>query len=134
MIEVGILLKSEEMIEFLERYDLSVTYHFDRLNEGQSDSYTVESEEPPLALKFDTDQRCTTIFIRNPAAVIGKGFVSFPDLRSPREIEKHAKVNGLVLRRGPSWLRCDGPVRCHHYEFTGEKLTMVTIMSREVAP
>lgn len=134
MIEVGMLLKSDEIIEFLELYDLSVEYHFDRLYEGQSDSYTVESEEPPLTLEFDADQRCTTIFVRNPTAVVGKGLVSLPDLRSPREIEEHAKADGLVLQRGPSWLRCDGPFRCLHYEFAGDKLSMVTIMSRKVAP
>lgn len=131
MIDIGMLLKSDEMIDFLELYDLSVGYHFDRLHEGQSDSYNVESKEPPLELKLDAEQRCTTIFVRDPAAVLDAGLVSFPNLRSSREIEEYAKTNGLVLRRRSSWFRCDGPSRCHHYEFAGDKVTMVTIMSRE---
>jgi len=37
MIDVGMHLKSGEMVDFLELYDLPVLYHFDRLNEGESD-------------------------------------------------------------------------------------------------
>jgi hypothetical protein len=134
MIDIGIYLKSDEVIEFLELYDLSVEYHFDRLHEGESDSYTVESAELSLDLRFDADQRCTTIFIRQPAQALAHGLVSFPNLQSPGEIEAYAKANALTLIRGPFWLRCDGPARCLHYEFDGENLKMVTIMSRDTAP
>ncbi|MFN8825929.1 MAG: hypothetical protein ACK501_13235 [Planctomycetota bacterium] len=122
------------MIDFLELYDLSVEYHFDRLHEGQSDSYSVESEDPAIDLLFDAEQRCTTIFVCDPAAALKTGIVSFPNLQSPKEVEEHALINRLALRRGPSWLRCDGPVRCHHYEFSGDRLTRVTIMSSDRAP
>jgi hypothetical protein len=134
MIDVGMQLKSDEMIDFLELHDLSVEYHFDRLHEGQSDSYSVESEELPIELRFDAEQRCTTIFVRDPAAALTTGIVSFPNLRSPKEVEEYARSNRLALRRGPSWLRCDGPVLCHHYEFAADRLTRVTIMSSKVAP
>lgn len=134
MIDVGMHLKSEEMIQFLELYNLSVEYNFDRLDEGQRDTYSVECAEPAIALRFDDRQRCTAIFVRDPVAALKDGLVAFPNLHSPREIEEYARSNGLVLRRGPSWLRCDGPDRSHHYEFVGDKLTMVTIMSTDIAP
>ena len=134
MIDVGMPLKSDEVIDLLELYDLPVQYHFDRLHEGASDSYTVESEELSLELRFDADQRCTTIFIRDPAAALARGIVSVPDLRAPAEIEAYANANALTLIRGPSWLRCDGVARCIHYELDGDELRMVTVMSPDVAP
>ena len=44
MIDIGMCLKSDEVIDLLEGYDLPVQYHFDRLHEGESDSYSVESQ------------------------------------------------------------------------------------------
>ncbi|HET9956936.1 MAG TPA: hypothetical protein VFQ61_20710 [Polyangiaceae bacterium] len=134
MIDVGILLKSDEMIDFLESFDLPVQYHFDRLHEGESDSYSVESDDISLELHFDADQRCTTIFIRDPEAALSHGLVSFPHLHSPAAVESYARNHGLTLRRGPNWLRCDGPTRCVHYQFAADKLTMVTLMSPDTAP
>jgi hypothetical protein len=135
MIDIGILLKSDEMIEFLELYDLVVQYEFDRLHEGDSDSYTVESERLSLDLQFDAGQRCTTIFIRDPRAAVAQGLVAFPNLRTPAEVEAYAKANAWKLVRGPFWLRCDGPERCFHYEFGEEnELKMVTIMASGLAP
>lgn len=134
MIDVGTQLKSDEMIDLLETYDLSVLYEFDRLHEGESDSYTVESEELSLALRFDEHQSCTTIFVFAPAVATGKKFVSFPELESPAEIEAYAARHALKLRKGRGWLRCDGPERCVHYEFEGDELTKVTIMSAATAP
>ena len=55
-------------------------------------------------------------------------------LTSPAEIEAYAKANALTLIKGTSWLRCDGAARCLHYEFAGDELKMVTIMSRDAAP
>ena len=134
MIDVGMLLKSDEVVDFLELYDLPVQYHFDRLHEGESDSYTVESEDLSLELRFDADQRCITIFVRDPAAALAQGLVSFPNLQSPAEIEAYAKENALTLSRGGSWLRCDGVARCVHYEFADDELKMVTVMSPNAAP
>jgi len=109
-VDVGMYLKCDEMIDFLELYDLSVEYHFDRLHEGQSDSYSVESKDPAIDLLFDAEQRCTTIFVRDPDAALKTVIVAFPNLRSPKQVEEHAQSNRLVLRRGPSWLRCDESV------------------------
>lgn len=135
MIDIGMLLKSDEMIDFLELYDLVVQYEFDRLHEGDSDSYTVESETLSLDLRFDADQRCTTIFIHDPQAALAQGLVAFPNLRTPPEVEAYARANSWTLVRGPFWLRCDGPERCFHYEFDQEnELKMVTIMASDVAP
>jgi hypothetical protein len=134
MIDIGTHLKSDEVIDFLETYDLSVQYHFDRLHEGESDSYTVENGELSLDMRFDADQRCTAIFLRDPAAALARELLSFPDLQSPAEVEAYAKANAVTLKRGPSWLRCDGPDRCLHFEFDGDHLKMVTIMSRSTAP
>jgi hypothetical protein len=134
MIDIGMLLKSDEMIDFLELYDLVVQYAFDRLHEGDSDSYTVESEKLPLDLQFDADQRCTTIFIHDPRAALAQGLVVFPNLWTPAEVEAYAKANDWTLARGPFWLRCDGPERCFHYQFNQEnELKMVTIMATGVA-
>jgi hypothetical protein len=134
MIDIGMQLKSDEMIEFLELYDLPVEYHFDRLHEGESDSYTVESEELSLELQFDADQRCVTIFVRDPEVAIARRIVAFPNLRSPTEVEAYAKTHSLAITRGPLWLRCDGAERSIHYEFDGATPKMVTIMSPDVAP
>lgn len=134
MIDIGMHLKSDEVVDLLELHDLRVEYHFDRLHEGEPDSYTVESEELSLALRFDSGQRCTTIFIQDPQAAIAQGLVSFPDVRSPADIIAYGKANAVAVVRGPSWLRCDGAERCIHYEFEGETLKMVTLMSPDVAP
>jgi len=134
VIDVGMSLKSDEVIDFLEVYDLAVQYHFDRLHESESDSYTVASEDLALELRFDADQRCTVMFIRDPAAALARELVAFPLLKSPAEVEAYAKANALTLRRGPSWLRCDGAARALHYEFAGDQLKMVTVMSADVAP
>jgi len=134
MIDLGMRLKDDEMIEFLETFDLEVVYEFDRLHEGTDDSYTVESEELSLELLFDADQHCTTIFLHDPPSALERGLVSFPDLRSAAEIRAYARDHSLVLREGANWLRCDGPERCVHYKFEGEEVDMVTLMTRAVAP
>jgi len=97
-------------------------------------SYTVECEELSLDLRFDADQRCISIFIRDPVPAAVKELVSFPNLRSPVEVEEYAKSNALALVSGPRWLRCDGPTRCLHFEFDGAERKMVTIMSTDVVP
>lgn len=134
MIDIQMHLKSEEMIDFLESYDLSVKYHFDRIDEGEEDSYTVECEELALELRFNADQHCTTIFLRDPDVVEEEGLVSFPNLKTPAEIEAYAQSQGLKLTRRDSFLRCDGPERVFHYEFNGNDLAMITIMASSVAP
>jgi hypothetical protein len=134
MIEIGMLLKSDEVIDFLEYYDLKVEYHFDRLREGDSDAYTVESEELSLDMRFDAEQRCINIFVRDIQMALARGVVSFPDLQSPAAIEEYANANSLTLKRGPSWLRVDDSKRCVHYKFEGSELKMVTIVSSDVAP
>src|SRR5688500_9247368 len=102
MLDIGMQLKSEEMIELLEAHDLAVHYHFDRLDEGQEDSYTVECEELSLELHFDAAQRCTTIFVRDPELAADEELVAFPDVRTPAEIEAYARSAGARLVRGPS--------------------------------
>lgn len=134
LIDIGTHLKSDEVVDFLETYELRVEYHFDRLREGEQDSYSVECEELSFELSFDPDQRCTTIFIANPDAVLESGLAQFPYLKSRAAVEEYAKAHSLELRRGPSWLRCDGPTRCLHYEFVGERLNRITLMSSEIAP
>jgi hypothetical protein len=134
MLDIGMLLRSEEMIEFLESFELHVHYHFDRLDEGEDDSYSVSCEEIGLELLFDADQRCKTIFVTDIDAVEAEDLVSFPNLKSPAEVEAYAAREGLLLKRGDSWLRCDGPERCFHYEFDGAAVTRITVMSPATAP
>lgn len=134
LIDIGMKLKSDEVVDFLETYELHVEYHFDRLREGEPDSFSVECEELSLELSFDADQRCTTIFVANPDETLSRGLAKFPYLKSPAEVEEYASINALELRRGPSWIRCDGPSRCLHYEFVAERLSRITIMSTDIAP
>jgi hypothetical protein len=134
MLDINMHLKSEEMVDFLESQDLDVIYKFDRLDEGEEDSYSVICDTLGLELHFDAAQSCTTIFMADLDAVLEEGLVDFPDLRTPSEVEAYAHRAGLRLIRGASFLRCDSPERCIHYEFDGTHLVRVTVMSPAVAP
>lgn len=134
MIDIGMALKSDSVIEFLERYDLSVRYEFDRLHEGQTDSYTVVCEELAMELRFNAEQTCSTVFMRDPGSVVESGLVQAPLLQSPLEVEAYAKENSLAFVQGFGWCRCDGAARSLHYEFVDGTLTRVTVMAADVVP
>jgi hypothetical protein len=60
---LGSHLKSDNMLDFLEPYDIEVIYDFDRFHENTSDQYWVTIEELGLRLKFDENQILTDVFV-----------------------------------------------------------------------
>ena len=60
---LDLALKSDEIVELLEEFDLPVVYDFDRLHEGIEDIYWVSAHRGGFQLRFDERQVLKTIFI-----------------------------------------------------------------------
>lgn len=139
-------LKSDEMIDLLEDFDMEVIYEFDRIQEGSPDQYTAGCEETGLELHFDENQILTTIFIHlqngDDCTAASLGDSDIQAFRSPIETRQFAEKNLIPFKQSRSdlsvsglhWIRIDYPNHAIHYQFQEGMLTLVSIMTNAVKP
>jgi hypothetical protein len=56
-------MKSDEVIEVLEHFDLKVVYDFDRLHENTDDLYWASAHQAGFELRFNQRQVLDTVFL-----------------------------------------------------------------------
>jgi hypothetical protein len=132
----GQVLKSRDVVDLLERFELDVIYDFDRVQEGTPDAYHVSAHELGLEMKFDEKQILETLWCyvkpRGKFAAIERECIG---VFIPKT---HAEAKGLAIKSGnpyqsddsgeSTYVRLDGPTMWVHYEFVRGELSLVTIM------
>ena len=132
-------MKSDDVIDLLERFDVDVIYDFDRLHEGTPDHYSAASMAEGFELRFDENQIVDTIwcyvrprghFSAIDATTIGVFIpASLSDARR-HAAESEKRFSESKPESGPqSWLRIERESLWIHYEFSGGTLSLVTLMT-----
>jgi hypothetical protein len=142
---IGKKLKDDDVLEFLEDFDVPVTYDFDRTHENIPDKYWGEAKQEGILLGFDENQVLCTIFLY---LIEKEGFTPImlsriEDIRlfvSVEEIKTYAATSGAKFLQGngsvggglkTTWARLDGTITLIHYEFIGNQLARITVMKSE---
>lgn len=127
-------LKSDDVIDVLQRDDLDVIYSFDRLHENQPDAYWVASKAEGVQMRFNADQALETLFFYIEP---DEGFspckpdsLGVPLFESRDAAKDYATQFGLPVIEGEAdflgvhrkWIKIDFGSHLHHSEFRGEKL------------
>jgi len=127
-------LKSDEVLDLLECFDMDVIYHFDRLNEGTPDYYSSATHAEGFELRFDERQVLETIWCyvqeREGFSKIDLGYIGVPVLETFDEAKARATASGQRFSESASgaWLRLEDDEMWTHYEFTAGGLSLVTLM------
>jgi hypothetical protein len=140
---LGKELKSDELLDLLETYDIEVIYDFDRTHENIPDQYWATAHELGMQLRFDEHQVLRTIFL----SLTQEGGFTPTDLRqsdiqlfeSKQEVRNFAAENGIATSEGETeffgskhdWIRLDYSGHSVHYDFGGGPLRKVTLNSTE---
>ncbi|XHS78568.1 hypothetical protein ACFJGW_00950 [Burkholderiaceae bacterium UC74_6] len=127
-------LKSDEVTDLLDRFDMDVVYHFDRLREGTADYYSSSARAEGFELRFDDRQVLETIwcyvrersgFSRMESECIGC-FV--PGTREEMRARVIASGQRFSESADGDWLRVEDDEVWTHYEFSSGGLALITLM------
>jgi hypothetical protein len=132
-------LKSDEVIELIEHYQLNVVYDFDRLHENTPDVYRASSPQAGFELKFDERQVLSTIFMyvrpRGKFSAILPSIAGVPFYRTFAEVSAEFTDNNISFRtsaEGQGWIKGNFGTHQVHYEFNREgALSLVTVMAAD---
>ena len=129
---LGLALKSDEVIEVLEDFDMKVTYDFDRLHEGSEDLYWSESRSDGFQFRFDQRQVLDVVFLyvseHSGFSPVDLGTTDVPLFASLEETRSAFERAGTAFKTGDSWIKSLGSEHSVHYEFRGRILALVTLM------
>jgi len=140
---LGKKLKSDELLDLLETYDIEVTYDFDRSHENIPDQYWGIARDLGMQLRFDEHQVLRTIFL---SLTQEEGFtpadLHHSDIRvfgSKQEVRDFAAENDTATTEGETeifgtkhdWIRLDYSSHSVHYDFGDGPLKKVTLNSTE---
>lgn len=134
---LGLALKSDEIIEILEHYEISVVYDFDRLHENIPDVYWASFHEAGFELRFNERQALAAIFMyvqpREDFKSIEPGLAGVPFYRSFADAKTAFQSAGVPFRtpaNGEGWIKGDRGDHTVHHEFNREgELSLVTVMA-----
>ncbi len=133
---LGMPLKSTEVIEVLENFDMSVMYDFDRLFEGSEDLYWCESRSNGFQFRFDQGQILDVVFLYvaarsnfTPMSLATSDVPSFASLEQARSAFESA---GQSFKAGDGYIKLLGPRHAVHYEFRDGVLSLVTLMLNKI--
>ncbi len=56
-------MKDDDTLEVLERYDITVTYDFDRTHENIDDMYWAASKDGGFQFRFNKEQKLDVVFL-----------------------------------------------------------------------
>lgn len=132
-------LKSDEIIDMLEHWDVDVIYSFDRDHENLPDEYYAPIPQEGFQLVFDDKQWLRTVFVHlistdgfQPADLSDSDLEVFP---SKTDVAAHATTHSIRISEGRAelfgverdWIRLDFDDHSIHYEFRHGQLGMITI-------
>ena len=135
---LGRQLKDGDVIELLEAEDITVTYDFDRLNEGEEDHYWAAAEASGFLFRFNQHQKLDVVFLYIDAI---QGYESI----NPDEVEIPLYANYEAARQdflqlgipftessipGLSWINGDFGSNFRHYQFDADSLELVTLSAK----
>jgi hypothetical protein len=141
---IGRPLKSDEVIEVLENFDMKVTYDFDRSNEGMADVYWAASKEAGFQFRFNADQVLDVVFIYLAAnktfsafdrsLLDGEVFETFDEVeqagaRANTPYKTSAGKPGAAEHK--SWIKLDHGSHTAHYKFKEGKVSALTLSLKE---
>lgn len=136
---LGKQLKSDDVIEVLERDDLDVTYDFDRLHENQPDEYWIAAKVEGVQMRFDGNQILNTMFFYvqsdegfSPCELASLGVPVFDSRDFARDF---ATQTGLPVTEGEvdflgvyrQWIKIDFGSHLHHSEFREGRLHLISV-------
>lgn len=131
---LGLALKSDEVIEMLEIFDLSVVYDFDRLHENSEDQYWVSAHQAGFELRFNAHQVLDTIFLfvlpRGKFSAIDPSVAGVPFYPSFGAARTAFAEKGIQYREGSEqgYVKGDFGDQTVHYEFNASgNLALVTL-------
>lgn len=132
---IELSLKSDEVVDVLEHYEISVIYDFDRLNENIPDIYWASSPEGGFELRFDEEQVLISIFMyvvpREEFSAIDPALVGAPLYGTFREANAAFEASGIPFRtsaNGQGWIKGNFKDHSVHYEFgPSGALSLVTV-------
>jgi hypothetical protein len=113
---------------------MDVIYNFDRLHEGTPDQYSAAAPDEGFELGFDERQVLTTIWCyiraRNQFAPIEPEMVGVYSPETWADAKEYALSENARHSENPgAWLRIERDELWVHYEFSGDVLALVTLMS-----
>jgi len=132
-------LKSKELVEFFEDYDVEVIYMYDRLYEGMSDRYFGKIAELGLEFSFDENKILKTIFIFTQKiegySQANIGELSLQDFPTKENAIDFAKKNDINYKEGNGkflgteldWVKLILGQYSIHYQYSGGALNQVTL-------
>ncbi len=133
---LGMPLKSAEVIEVLEHFEMPVTYDFDRLFEGSEDLYWSESWLHGFQLRFNEVQILDVVFLYvaarsnfSPIDLASTDVPSYDSLEQARSAFENADQN---FEAGDGYIKVLGARHAVHYEFRDGALSLVTLMLNKV--
>jgi hypothetical protein len=131
---LGKVLKDDDIIELLDRYDVEVIYSFDRLHENSPDNYLALIKPAGVELRFNELQVLETIFCYiapregfdavSPEAIGAPAFGSF-ELAKGSCLQDGIKYE--VSANPGAWLKVHRPGYKTHYAFENGRLSMITL-------
>lgn len=139
---LGSHLKSDELCDLFETYDVQVVYAYDRNHEGLQDAYHAEIPDLGLQFVFDDNQLVRTLFVKPAEA--GAGYNPFAQgedkpalFPTKADALRHAittttaYTEGVAdfLGEGRDWIRLEYDTHSVHYEYTKERLRMITLQA-----
>ncbi|MCU8019582.1 hypothetical protein L5M36_22280 [Shewanella sp. SM72] len=138
---LGSKLKSDDVIELLEHLGIDVIYDFDRHHEGMEDVYWALFYEQGFQFRFNESQLLDVIFLyiieRDGFEPISKDLIETPIYASFTEAKNSFNSLGIEYTNSPDddpnhmlyqrWIKSKHQGFTTHYEFTDEKLRMITM-------
>lgn len=140
---LGLPLKSHEVIDLLEAWEVDVTYDFDRCFENMPDTYWASSKENGILLRFDTEQRLSTIYAYQKKIEgyepSDPDFIGVTIFASIDAVKAYGEKNGITISEGGGtffgneleWIRLDKEEMQTRYEFRQNELVEVTLNKPE---
>ena len=143
---LGKKLKDDEIIEVLEAFDMKVVYDFDRLHEGQPDTFWSEYKPGGFQFRFDDTQTLDTVFLHiapsDSFAAISPKEIDAPLFNNSAEAKAYGDGQHLHVATGMvgflgvkrHWVRIDSAVNSMHYEFRNGILSLLTLSRSDKRP
>jgi hypothetical protein len=131
---LGKPLKSDEVIELLEIFDMTVVYDFDRLHENSPDAYHASAQAGGFQFGFDENQMLNVIWCYvHPSeahAAVDPDTLGTPAFDSFALAQDYARNNGIRTAQsqsGEGWIRLEYDTAWVHYEYRDGRLALVTM-------
>jgi hypothetical protein len=136
---LDLALKSDEVIDVLETFDLRVVYDFDRLRENTPDVYWASSPNGGFELRFNERQVLDTIFMyaqpKGRFASVERNCTGLPLHSSFKEAKATFETGATAFQNEPNgegWIKGMFGTHSVHYEFNSSgALALVTVMAAD---